>query len=231
MNTRSDHKPGRPVWFWLAVIAAVLALALLTYSESFRTLLDWANAWAKNMIEADPFTGAVVFFLFSALSAMLAFASSAVLIPAANLVWGKLVTFLLLWGGWIAGAIAAFGIGKLARPLLIRLGYKERLEKYQEYVSRRMKFWMVLLFCFAVPSEIPGYVLGGVHYSFWRFLLAMAIAESIYALGLVFAGESLATARTGSFIIIVALVILIAAIAGFLFRKLRKRRSMRKHTV
>jgi uncharacterized membrane protein YdjX (TVP38/TMEM64 family) len=211
------------------LLAAALVLAFLSYSATTRALLNSTNAWAKNVIEANPFTGAVVFFLFSALSAMLAFASSAVLIPAANLVWGKLVTFFLLWGGWVAGAIAGFGIGKLARPLLIRLGYKERLEKYREYVSRRMKFWMVLLFCFAVPSEIPGYVLGGVHYPFWRFLLAMAIAESIYALGLVFAGESLATARTGSFIIIVAVVILIAAVAGLLFRKLRERRSMRKH--
>ena len=97
-------------------------------------------------MNAHPVMGAAVFFLFAATSAMLAFTSSVVLVPPANLVWGKLITFLLLWGGWIAGAIAAFGIGNVARPLLVRLGYHATLDKYQQFVSKRMKFWSVLLF-------------------------------------------------------------------------------------
>jgi hypothetical protein len=30
-------------------------------------------------------------------------------------------------------------------------------------VSKRMRFWTVVLFCIAVPSEIPGYLFGGLH--------------------------------------------------------------------
>jgi hypothetical protein len=73
-------------------------------------------------------------------------ASSAALVPSANLVWGKPVTFLLLWGGWVTGAAIAFGIGNLARPLLIRLGYEKVLKKYQQLLSKRMRIWLVLLF-------------------------------------------------------------------------------------
>ena len=61
-----------------------------------------------------------------------------------------------------------FGIENVARPLLVRLGYQETLEKYPQFVSKRMKFWAVLLFCFAVPSEVPGYLFGGLHYPFWK---------------------------------------------------------------
>jgi uncharacterized membrane protein YdjX (TVP38/TMEM64 family) len=218
----------RTIVLAVALIATVVVLVLLSYSESFRNLFESITLWAKDLMAANPLLGALVFFLFSMLSAMFAFASSVALVPPANLVWGKLITFLLLWGGWLAGAIVAYLIGSLARPLLIRLGYKKTLEKYEEYVSRRTRFWMVLIFCFAVPSEIPGYVMGGAHYSFWKFLAAMALTEGIYALGAVFAGESLLADRLLPLFLIVAALIVIGTVAGILFRKFRKRRSRRQ---
>jgi uncharacterized membrane protein YdjX (TVP38/TMEM64 family) len=166
----------------------------------------------------------VVFFFFSSISAMLAFVSSAVLVPAANLVWGRLVTFVLLWGGWITGGMFAFLVGRLARPFLMRIGYGEKLEKYREYVSRRTQFWMVLLFCLAIPSEIPGYVLGGARYPFGKFVGAVALAEGVYALALVFAGEKLLTANRLQLMLIVSGAVLIALGARYLFRKFRSRR-------
>ena len=221
---KSEQRPERPIVFWLVIAVVALALAFLLYSATFKSLLDQATGWATNVMNARPVEGAVIFFLFSAVSAMLAFTSSAVLVPPANLVWGKVVTFFLLWGGWIAGAIAAFGIGKLARPVLVRFGYQKTLEGYQHFVSKRMKFWAVILFCIAVPSEIPGYLLGGLHYPFWRFLAAMAIAESIYAFGLIVAGDSLVTARPFRLLLTVGIMMVIAAGAGWLLRVLRKRR-------
>jgi len=191
----------------------------------FRNFVDQATGWAKVVMNSYPVIGAVVFFLFAAISAMLAFASSVVLVPAANLVWGKLITFLLLWGGWIAGAIAAFGIGKVARPLLIRFGYRETLAEYQQFVSKRMKFWAAVLFCIAVPSEIPGYLFGGLRYPFLKFLGAIAIAESIYAFGIVIAGQSLVAAKPIPLIAIVAILIIIAVVARWLLQKLKKQKS------
>ena len=218
-------KRRRAIWFWLALGAATLLLASLFYSATFRNFVDQATGWAKDIMGAHPVTGAAVFFLFSAVSAMLAFASSAVLIPPANLVWGKPVTFLLLWGGWVAGAMAAYGIGRIARPLLFRVGYKETLEEYQQFVSKRMRFWAVLLFCLAVPSEIPGYLFGGVHYPFLKFLAAIAIAEAIYALGLVVVGESLVAFKPLPLVATAGILIVIAVGAGLLLRALKKRKS------
>ena len=177
-------------------------------------------------MNAHPVMGAAVFFFFAAVSAMLAFTSSVVLVPAANLVWGKLITFLLLWGGWIVGAIAAFGIGKVARPLLVRLGYQETLEHYQQFISKRMKFWAVLLFCFAVPSEVPGYVFGGLHYPFWRFFAAIALVEAIYAFGIVIAGENLIAGRPLSVLATVAILIVIGIAARLLLSTLKKRKTV-----
>jgi uncharacterized membrane protein YdjX (TVP38/TMEM64 family) len=217
----------RSILLALGFVALVVCLVLLWYTETFRELLEEITLWAKDLMAANPLLGAIVFFLFSMISAMLAFASSAALVPPANLVFGKLVTFLLLWGGWVTGAVAAYLIGSLARPVLMRWGYKEKIEKYENYVSRRMKFWMVLLFCFAVPSEIPGYVMGGVHYRFWKYVLAMALTEAIYAILVVYAGESLFAENPLPLILILTALILVGGGAGMLFRKLRKRRSRR----
>lgn len=203
----------------------MLVALLLVFSPTFKDFVEQTTGWAKDIMNAHPVAGAVVFFLFSALSAMLAFASSAVLVPPASLVWGKLVTFLLLWCGWIAGAIAAFGIGKLARPLLVRMGYEDTLEKYEKFLSKRMKFWAVLLFCIAVPSEVPGYLFGGVHYPFLKFVAAIAIAEAIYAVGLVVVGESVAVAKPIPLLAAVGILLVIGVAAGLALRAARKRAS------
>ena len=177
-------------------------------------------------MKAHPVAGAAVFFLFSALSAMLVFTSSVVLVPPANLVWGKVVTYLLLLGGWVAGAMIAFGIGKVAGgPLLLRMGYKEKVEKYQHYVSKRMKFWAVLVFCLAVPSEVPGYLFGSMKYPFWKFIAAIAIAEAIYGLGIIIAGESLLEAKPGAVLIVIGAMAAVAVAAGFLLRRQRGRKA------
>jgi uncharacterized membrane protein YdjX (TVP38/TMEM64 family) len=218
-------KKQSSIWFWIGLAAIVLLLTLLNFSVMFRSFVDQATDWAKAIMTAHPVTGAAVFLLFAAISAMFAFTSSVVLVPPANLVWGKLITFLLLWGGWIAGAIAAFGIGRVARPLLIRLGYQKTLDKYQQFVSRRMKFWVALLFCIAVPSEIPGYLFGGLRYPFLKFVAAIAIAESIYAFGIVIAGQSLVTANPLPLIISVGILIIIAVGARWLLQKFRKQNS------
>lgn len=222
----SQAKERSTLWFWIGVVIIILLVILLNQSGTFKSFVNKATDWATVIMNAHPVSGAGVFFLFAAASAMLAFASSVVLVPAANLVWGKMITFLLLWSGWIAGAVAAFGIGKIARPLLVRLGYQKTLEKYQQFVSKRMKFWAVLLFCFAVPSEIPGYLFGGLHYPFWRFIGAIAISESVYALGIVIAGDKLIAAKPLPFLAIVAGLILIAVAARFLLRMFNDRKSV-----
>ena len=46
-----------------------------------------------------------LFVLLAAISAVLAFFSSALLLPVAVFTWGSKVTFVLLWLGWLLGGI------------------------------------------------------------------------------------------------------------------------------
>ena len=71
-----------------------------------------------------------------------------------------------MWGGWLAGAAAAYGVGRLARPVLVRFGYGDRLAQSQRFAGRHMSFRTVLLLCMAAPSELPGYLCGSAHYPF-----------------------------------------------------------------
>jgi uncharacterized membrane protein YdjX (TVP38/TMEM64 family) len=215
------------IWFWLALGIAAL-VTLLLFSPSFKNSVDAAMNWAEGLMDGHPVAAAAVFFLFSAISAILAFATSIVLVPAANLAWGQLITFLLLWGGWLAGSIVSYGIGRLARPLVNRLSYEKKLDEYQQFVSKRMKFWAVLVFCIAIPSEIPGYLFGGMRYSFLKFVAAIGIAEVIYGIGTVYAGERFLAARPYALFVTLGILGIIALAAGVLMRLLKRRRSIAK---
>lgn len=219
-SRKSWHSP----WVWFALGAAALLAGFVLFSPAFHGGVARVAGWAEGIMRAHPVGGAVVFFVLTALSALLTFASSIVLVPPASEVWGKPVTFLLLWGGWLVGSVAAYAIGHFARPLLMRLVAKDKLEKYQELVSKRMRFWVALLLCFAAPSEISGLVLGGLHYSFWKFLAAIAIAEAVYAIGVIVAGESLLEANSAVLAATIGIMVAVALGAGLALRKLKKRR-------
>jgi uncharacterized membrane protein YdjX (TVP38/TMEM64 family) len=221
---KTSRRPWHSPWFWLAIAAFATLVGFMLFSPTFKEWVEKVAEWAEGIMRANPVTGGAVFFVLSAISAMLAFASSAILVPPAAEVFGKPVAFLLLWGGWVAGAVVAYAIGHFARPLLVRLVSKQKLEEYQALVSMRMPVWVAALFCLAVPSEIPGYLLGSLHYAFWKFLAAISIAEAIYAIGVVVAGESLLEADPLVLAGAVAIMVAIAVGAGVVLRKRRKRK-------
>ncbi len=148
-------------------------------------------SWGEGVIERQPILGIAVFVLLAAISAMMAFFSSAVLVPLAISAWGDLVSALLLWIGWLLGGVASYCIGRFLGPRVAAMfAGDERLAVWQTTVSTRTKFVHVLLFQATVPSEIPGYVLGTLRYSFTRYLLALAITELPYVAGVVYLGDS-----------------------------------------
>jgi uncharacterized membrane protein YdjX (TVP38/TMEM64 family) len=214
---------GRPVWFWVGAAAAVAALALLVNTDTFSDAVESVTHWAQGVMAEHPVAGAAVFFLLSIVSAMLGFASSAVLVPPANEVWGKPVTLLLLWGGWMAGAAIAYWIGAAASPLLAKLGAAKQLDALREFVSKRTRFWVLVLFCLAVPTELASYLLGSIHHPFVRFAAAMGISEAVYAAGMIIAGESLLEAESTPLLIAGAVLLAIAIGAGVLITRLKKK--------
>lgn len=217
-----DGQHGLPAMWGRALLLALLlaGLALLASSEAFQSLLHRAVGAVAPVISTHPFWGAVLFVLLSALSAMLAFFSSALLLPVALQAWGKAVSALLLWVGWTLGGACAYGIARAwGRPVIRRLTSGSVLARYEERISRRTPFGVVLLFQFAVPSEIPGYVLGLARYGLRRYLAVLALAELPYAVGTIYLGVSFLERRTSVLLGLGAAGILAGLWAFHLLRK------------
>ncbi|MFP2923705.1 TVP38/TMEM64 family protein [Pyxidicoccus sp. 3LG] len=199
----------------------LVGLAVLASSEAFQSVLRRLLEAVAPVISEHPFWGAVLFVLASALSAMLAFFSSALLVPVAIHVWGKTVCAVLLWLGWMLGGACAYGIAhSWGRPVIRRLTSSRLLAHYEEHISRHSSFGLVLLFQLAVPSEIPGYVLGLARYGLRRYLLVLAIAELPYAVGTVYLGASFLERRTVTMVILGVVGILFGV---WVFHILRRR--------
>ena len=202
---------GHRAWRRGAVLVlACLILALVGTSDDLhRALLDVLAA-ASKLIAERPVLGAVLFVVLSALSAMLAFVSSAVLVPVALYTWGRTVCAVLLWLGWILGGATAYTLGRwLGRPVVRWLLPTETLDRYEDRLSTETPFGLIVLLQLALPSEVPGYLLGLVRYPLWRYLLALALAELPYAVGTVYLGESFLERRV--------ILLLALGVAGAVF--------------
>jgi uncharacterized membrane protein YdjX (TVP38/TMEM64 family) len=124
-------------------------------------------------------------------SALLAFFSSALLVPVAVYAWGPTTCVLLLWGGWLLGGVAAYGVGRyLGRPVVVTLLPGATIARYERWVETGAGFLPIFLLQLTVPSDVAGYLFGLVRCRFRVFLPALAAAEIPYALGAVYLGAS-----------------------------------------
>lgn len=175
------------------VVLAVLvgcAAALLVVPPLYRGMLGIIEAVAE-LVRHRPAAGMVAFVLLAALSAMLAFVSSAVLIPIAVHVWGPALCALLLWAGWFLGGVATYAVGRyLGRPIVERLVRPATIARYEAWASSGVALIPILLVQLAVPSDVAGYVFGIVRCRPMIFFVALAVVEVPYALGAVYLGVS-----------------------------------------
>lgn len=168
----------------------------------------------ERVIAEHPIAGAALFLLLAVLSAMLAFVSSAVLVPVGVYVWGAAICAGLLWVGWIIGGLCAYGIGRyLGQPVVARLMSRAALARHQRRLSKQTPFSLVLLFQLALPSEIPGYLLGLASYPLSLYVLALAIAELPYVIATVFLGAGLVERRLTWLVAVGAGVVLLSVLA------------------
>ena len=175
----------------LVLLAALVAAALIAASEPLHDAVRALFNVATPFIQRHVIAGAILFVLLSALSAMVVFFSTAIITPVALEAFGGWTTFLLLWAGWVLGGVAAYAIGRfLGRGVVTWFIDPARFHEYELRAQRLGTFWHVLLFQIAVPSEIPGYVLGLARCRFRTFVLAIAIGELPFAIGAVTLGES-----------------------------------------
>jgi uncharacterized membrane protein YdjX (TVP38/TMEM64 family) len=205
-------------WVVLAVVG--VAVVLVASSDALYGLVVRGLEAVAAIIAVRPVLGALLFVVASGVSAMLAFVSSAVLVPVAVYAWGKTVCMVLLWLGWIFGGLAAYGVGRsLGRPVVARLVPAATRARLEDRLSRRTPFGVVLLFQLALPSEVPGYLLGMVRYGLGRYLAVLALAELPWAVGTTWLGAGFLERQ-------VPLVLLLGgaglAITALLLRVLRR---------
>jgi uncharacterized membrane protein YdjX (TVP38/TMEM64 family) len=182
----------------LVVVLICAALALLLSVDSVYASLQRALAAAEPLIAGHPYLGAGVFIGLAALSAILAFFSSALLLPPAVYAWGVPTTVGLLWLGWLLGGVATFALGRSLRaPPGSAARPPGRLDFYLRRMPRDVRFALVLLLCLAVPSEIPGYLCGYLGVRFRTYFAALALAELPYAVGAVLLGDGVVNRHTG----------------------------------
>lgn len=218
------------VWRRAAILAALcIALAAVAGSGTLHDALISVFEVIEKFIVRQPSLGALLFVAFAAISAMLAFVSIAVIVPAAVLAWGELFSMLLLWIGWILGGCASYSVGRFLGQHVVRwLTPHQVLHRLARRVQRDAPFGVVLLFQLALPSEIPGYVLGLAQYRFLKYLLALGIAELPYAAATIYLGASFIEGR--ALVILAAGISLVAlSLAAFLLWRRRRHAGSRLH--
>jgi len=212
----------RRIWILALLLAAATGLAA---SDATHAVLREGFEQARAIILAHATLGKLVFVLVSALSAMLAFFSSAVVVPVAVYAWGNATTLALLWGAWLLGGIGSYVVGRtLGRRVAAWAISPARLAYYAERIGDRAGFPMIVLFQLALPSEIPGYVLGTVRCRFGVYLAALALAELPFAIGAVYLGQSFVR---GDYLLLVALGAAGIVLSAVAFRHLHRRISGR----
>ncbi|HUU35576.1 MAG TPA: VTT domain-containing protein [Vicinamibacterales bacterium] len=218
----SAHRPSRRA---AALTALVLIAGMAVASDSLHGGMSEIVAWSEGMIARAPVTGMVAFVVLSALSAILAFFSSGLLAPVAIAAWGKSGTFALLWIGWLLGGAFSYGVGRyLGRKVAGAMVGADVLATWEARIGGREHAVHVLLFQIAMPSEVLGYVLGVVRYSFATYIGVLAITEIPYALAVVYLSESF---LAGNGLLFVAIGMAAIAVSTALYVYARRRLGVR----
>jgi uncharacterized membrane protein YdjX (TVP38/TMEM64 family) len=208
---------------WLALAAVAAAVVVMYADPAYRALAALLD-WARPVIRAHPVAGTALFIALSALSAMLAFFSSAALVPAAIVAWGPAWTAFLLWAGWWLGGTLAYAIGRaLGRPLWQGRRIARVVDGYRARLQKRPGVGLIVLLQLALPSEVPGYLCGLLGVPLRTYALALAIAELPFAAGTVLLGDGLVR-RNGPLLVGVAVIGagLMLAASALLRRRMRR---------
>lgn len=200
----------------LLLLLVVIVTAVAASGPIHGAILSIIAA-AEPVIQQHAVAGAVVFLLLSALSAIVFFFSTAVITPVAIDAFGAIATLALLWLGWILGGMTAYAIGRIfGRRVVSWFVDPSRLRDYERRAKRLVSFRHVLLFQLAVPSEIPGYVLGLAGCRFRTYAIAMAVGELPFAIGAVYLGESF---LERNYLLLLAIGVAGVAFSWMMFRR------------
>ncbi len=172
------------------ILGFLLIIALAFSVWLFSSLYDTLNQtliFSKASIEIYPILSIFVFLALAAISAILIFFSSVVIVPVAVFAWGEVITFFLLLLGWFIGAMIAYFIGKnFGRKATKYFISEGKINSYGDLFSKEMGIFEVVLLKLALPSEVPSFFLGIIRYPFLKYILVIIISELPFAIWVVY---------------------------------------------
>ena len=196
----------------VALFGAMILLILLArpvHSEVVALLRA-----AVPVIQDHPVLGPLVFVLLSALSAALAFLSSAVFIPVAVGAWGYIPTIALLSVGWWIGGVGAYALGRyVGDPVVRHIVGGGVVDRYEHWIRARVTLGRVVLLHMAVPSEAASYLLGMARTPWGTFIAAIGIAQLPFAILSALLGASFLEGRIGALVVLGGLHLLLSVVA------------------
>jgi uncharacterized membrane protein YdjX (TVP38/TMEM64 family) len=205
------------------LVAVVAVGGLLALSEELHGQFVAALAVADPLFARHTVLGALLFVGLAALSAILVFFSSVLLVPVGVQTWGAVGCFLLLWFGWFLGGLVTYSIGRhLGRPVVRRMLSDDEIARYEGLIPHGGSFFTAMLVQLAIPSDVSGYFFGLLGYQARVYLGALVFAEFPYALGTVFLGAAFIRRQYG-------LLLSAAAVATAVFIWIWRRRRRRAH--
>ena len=173
------------------VIVGVFLVGLGAWSADLHHQIIRAVELSEPVIARHPVWGAFLFVGLAALSALLVFFSSVLLVPFGVHMWGEVGCFLLLWTGWFLGGILTYTIGRRLGWPIVRWVLSARLAaEYEARIPASRSFLPILLVQLALPSEAVGYICGMLRVRPLVYVGALTVAELPYALGTVLLGTA-----------------------------------------
>jgi len=207
----------------ISLVIVIIAVVFWSSTELQKIFSD-STLFTGQYLGQHPFMGIMAFWAISALSAIISPFSSVPLVPIIAVIWGNTSTFFLLLLGWLSGSVISYFLGSSTGYVLAQKIFSpKKAGYYKQELSAQANFLTVLVFRLAMPTEIAGYALGAIKYNFVKYLIATAIAETPFALIVVYSGEALVEANKIKFIFFVFLALILTSAMAYLFKKIRKK--------
>jgi len=202
----------------LAVVFLALAVALIfSYLGRLHDINAWIGVTFGDLIGYNYFLAGAVFFFLSVVASMLSFFTSVPLIPVAVTLWGKGITFWLLLGGWMIGAVLGYYLAFAVSPILRRFSIFQKIDRYRRQLDGTSEFLLVTLFRLAVPGEIGIYTLGLLRYPFWKHLVISFIADLPFAILAIYSSTALVGTQPMNFVLLMIVGLLIISVTAYFF--------------
>ncbi|MFH0819530.1 MAG: VTT domain-containing protein [bacterium] len=201
------------------ILALVLVLFLYIFSTLQNVFLKYVSLLSDFLV-AHKIIGALIFIATAIVAVLISPFSNLPLVPSAVAAWGNFPTFIFLIVGWVLGGLLAYGLGGYAGEKIFRrfLNF-EKVDYYKNKISPRTQFELVLLFRFAIPSEIAGYTLGIIRYDFKKYMIATFLTEVPFAFISLYLSQILVQGKFLVFAVILSLVAALITLASYIFHK------------